>query len=220
MSSVSAILNESLRDYTSSLSALREDDVLRRLRERTAQEEMARMQISVEQGRFMAMLCKLTGAQKAVEVGVFTGYSALCVAQQLPADGRLVACDVSEEWTSIAKPFWEEAKVQDRIDLRLGPASDTLQAMLDAGEAGDYDFAFIDADKEAYPDYFEKCLKLMKPGGLITLDNIFLGGNAVKPEDRPSPKAMHKLTREIMEDPRVDASLIPIGDGLLLARKR
>ena len=219
MSSSSITVNEQLRDYTRALSALREDDVLKRLREKTAEQEMARMQISVEQGRFMANLASIIQAKRAVEVGVFTGYSALCVAQRLPQDGLLVACDVSEEWTSIAKPFWEEAGVAQRIDLRLAPASETLQALLDANEAGTYDFAFIDADKESYEDYYEKCLKLLRPGGLITLDNIYLGGRAVEPVDEPAPKIMHALTRKIFEDQRVDTSLIPIGDGLLLTRK-
>ncbi|MEQ8699750.1 MAG: class I SAM-dependent methyltransferase, partial [Bauldia litoralis] len=159
--------------------------------------------------------------RRAIEVGVFTGYSSLCIAQQLPPDGRLVACDVSDEWTSIARRYWDRAGVADKIVRRLGPATETLGAMVEAGEAGTYDFAFIDADKEAYPDYFELCLTLLRQGGLIAIDNIFMHGRALRPDtDSASGKAIHKLTRQVFADERVDTSLVPIGDGVLLATKR
>jgi predicted O-methyltransferase YrrM len=196
-----------------------ESDVLRRLREETAGLEDAIMQISPEQGRLMAVLARGIGAGRALEVGVFTGYSALCVAQELPADGRLVACDLSEEWTSIAQRYWEEAGVAGLVDLRLGPAEETLAELARARET--FDFAFIDADKAAYGTYFEWCVQLVRPGGMIAVDNMFLGGRVWdEAVDDPGARAVRALTEGVQSDPRVDASLLPIGDGLLLALRR
>lgn len=197
-----------------------ESEALARLREETAKLPNGYLQISVEQGRLMAMLASAIGARRCLEVGVFTGYSALCVAERLPPDGRLVACDVSEEWTSIGRRFWQEAGVADRIDLRLGPASDTLATLVAGGEAGTYDFAFIDADKEGYDDYYEKCLILLRTDGIIAIDNIFMHGRTFDPAttDGP-PAAVRQVTSKIFADSRVDPALVPIGDGLLLVRK-
>lgn len=208
-------------EYVRHLAGLRESRLLADLRAETSKLPMAIMQISVEQGQFMGLLTAALRVRRAIEVGVFTGYSSLCIAQQLPTDGKLVACDVSDEWTSIARRYWERAGVADRIDLRLGPAADTLKTMVEAGEEGAYDFAFIDADKEAYPTYYELCLTLLRQGGMIGIDNIFMHGRALSADtDSASGKAIHKLTRLIFADDRVDASLVPIGDGLLLATKR
>jgi predicted O-methyltransferase YrrM len=208
-------------EYVRGLAALREPPLLAALRAETATLPEAIMQISPEQGQFMALLIRALDVRRAIEVGVFTGYSALCVARELPADGRLVACDVSDEWTAIGRRYWAEAGVADRIDLRLGPAADTLAAMVEAGEAAAYDFAFIDADKQSYDRYYELCLTLVRPGGMIAIDNIFLHGRALSPEtDSASGKAIHALTRKIFDDDRVDAALVPIGDGVLLATRR
>jgi len=220
MSTHSHSLDEGLSDYVRRTSMISEGRLLARLREETSTLEMARMQISVEQGRLMAQLAGLPGMRRAIEVGVFTGYSSLCVAQSLPADGLLVALDVSEEWTSIARRYWEEAGVAHKVDLRLRPAGESLNAMLEAGESGQYDFAFIDADKESYPRYYSHCLELLRSGGLLLIDNMFLGGRVVEPS--PDDKAGHvvrNLAADIFRDERVAASLIPIGDGLLMARK-
>jgi predicted O-methyltransferase YrrM len=220
MSTTSNLLEERCRDYVRALSQRREDAVLARLREQTAKLPMGIMQISVEQGRLMEMLARATGVKRAIEVGVFTGYSSICVARALPADGRLIACDVSEEWTSTARLAWAEAGLTEKIELRLAPASETLTAMLEAGEAGTYDFAFIDADKEAYPDYYEKCVALLRPGGLVAIDNMFMRGKVfdAAPEEA-GPRVVRKLAETIFADERVEPSLVPIGDGLLLARK-
>ena len=223
MSLRSDALEERVSDYVRNRSLGRESAALARLRERTAVLEMARMQISVEQGRLMAVLVAMLGARRVIEVGTFTGYSALCVAELLPPSpaGRLVACDLSREWTAIGREAWKEAGVADRIDLRLGPASATLAAMIAAGEAGGYDFAFIDADKKGYDDYYEKCLTLLRPGGALAVDNIFWDGRALDPpEADPDSVAIHALTAKVFADERVDPALVPIGDGLLLARKR
>jgi caffeoyl-CoA O-methyltransferase len=221
MSLTTAGLDDKLRAFLHAASAKREDDVLARLRAETAPLEMARMQISVEQGRLMALLAQSIGARRALEIGTFTGYSALCVARVLPEDGTLVACDVSEEWTAIARRAWTEAGVADRIDLRLAPADETLDAMRAAGEDGTYDFAFIDADKEAYDGYYERCLALLRPGGLLTIDNVFLGGRIVDldTEDRAAD-VVRALSTKIADDARVDPALVPIGDGLWVVRKR
>ena len=221
MSRTTAGLDDKLRAFLQATSIGREDAVLTRLREETAPLEMARMQISVEQGRLMALLAQSIGAHRALEVGTFTGYSALCVARVLPENGKLVACDVSEEWTSIARRAWAEAGVADRIDLRLAPANDTLDALRAAGEDGTYDFAFIDADKEAYDGYYERCLALLRPGGLMTIDNVFLSGRVVDVEtEDPAAAVVRALSYKISADPRVDPALVPIGDGLWIVRKR
>jgi predicted O-methyltransferase YrrM len=212
---------EALAVYLRDISAARESDVLRRLRERTAPMAEARMQISVEMGRLMALLTRLTGARRALEVGTFTGYSALCIAEALPEDGTLVCCDVSEEWTSIGRAFWEEAGAAGRIDLRLAPALGTLVGLRAAGHEGTFDLAFVDADKEAYAAYAEHCLALLRPGGLVLFDNALWGGTVVAPEpDDEAANVLRALTERLFADERVDPALVPIGDGLLLARKR
>ena len=200
---------------------LRESAVARRLREVTATLPRARMQISPEQGAFMQMLIRLLGARRTLEVGTFTGYSALMVAEALPADGRIIACDVSDEWTAIGRPFWEEAGVADRIDLRLGPAIGTLDGLLVAGAQGSLDFAFIDADKSSYDAYYERALRLLRPGGLIAVDNtLWKGAVADAACQDADTLAIRQLNRKICGDARVDMVLLPIGDGLTLARKR
>jgi predicted O-methyltransferase YrrM len=221
MSSRTDIVDAKISDQVRALSMLRESATLARLREKTATMPKSQMQISVEQGRLMALLIDLMGAKRCLEIGVFTGYSALCVAERLPHDGKLVACDVSEEWTSVAKPFWRDAQVQDRVDLQLGPASATLAALVQSDEADTYDFAFIDADKDQYDAYYEQCLILVRPGGMIAIDNIFMRGKTFDPKSSDAgPVAVRSLTEKIFSDRRVDPALVPIGDGLLLARKR
>jgi predicted O-methyltransferase YrrM len=212
-------LDERLCDYLHDLAARREDPLLAELRRVTAELPMARMQIAVEQGLFMGLLVRMLGAERCLEVGVFTGYSSLCVARALPPSGRLVACDVSEEWTAIARRFWARAGVAERIDLRLGPGANTLQALIDAGEGGRFDFAFLDADKEGQAAYFEQCLVLLRRGGLVAIDNAFMGGDVVDAQDGAAAE-VRALSERVFGDRRVDASLVPIGDGLLLARKR
>jgi caffeoyl-CoA O-methyltransferase len=201
--------------------SLREAPVLERLREVTAAMASRNMQIAPEQGQFMAMLARLTGAKRCIEVGVFTGYSSLAVALALPADGRIVACDVSEEWTQIARKHWREAGVDGMIDLRLAPAARTLEALIASGEKGRFDFAFIDADKENYGVYYELLLQLIRPGGLITVDNTLWGGALADPSKQDeSSAALRAFNDKLHSDERIDLSLVPIGDGLTLARKR
>jgi caffeoyl-CoA O-methyltransferase len=201
--------------------SVREHPVQRELREATAGMPHAGMQISPEQGQFMALLAKLLGARRAIEVGVFTGYSALSVALALPADGKIVACDVSEEWTSMARKFWEKARVAGKIDLRLAPALETLDGLLAAGGAGQYDFAFIDADKGNYLGYYEKCLKLMRGGGLIAIDNTLWSGHVADPSHQEKDTlAIRAFNDALHGDERVDLSMLPLGDGVTLARKR
>ncbi len=213
-------MTDKLHDYLLSVS-LRETPVMTELRRVTARHRMARMQISPEQGQFMSLLVKLMGARRCIEVGTFTGYSALAVAAAMPKDGRIVCCDISEEYTDVAKPFWKKARVAGKIDLRIGPAKDTLDAMLKAGEAGTYDFAFIDANKEGYADYYARCLKLVRKGGLLAFDNIFMAGGVVDKKSKSSGvAAMKKFSAALKTDKRVDISLVPIGDGLTLAMKR
>jgi predicted O-methyltransferase YrrM len=220
MSSQTHGLSDELRNYLHSVS-LRDTDVQRRLREATAPLAMARMQISPEQGQFFQLLIELTGARRCIEVGVFTGYSALCVAMALPPEGKLIACDVSDEWTSIGRPFWEEAGVAGKIDLRLAPAVETLDALLAQGQAGSFDFAFIDADKSNYDAYYERLLQLLRPGGLIAIDNVLWGGRVIDPEAQDEDTvALRALNQKIHGDQRVTVSMVPIGDGLTLARKR
>ena len=201
--------------------SLREPAVMRRLRERTASEPQARMQITPEQGQFMQLLVQILGARKTLEVGVFTGYSALAVALALPPDGRVTACDVSAEWTSIGKPYWEEAGVAHKIDLRLAPAVDTLDRLIADGQQGTYDFAFIDADKTNYDRYYERTLVLVRPGGLIGIDNVLWHSRVIDPSvNDADTMAIRSLNTKIHADERVSLSLVPIGDGLTLARKR
>ena len=202
-------------------TSLRESALLKRLRDETAAHPQARMQISPEQGQFMQLLVKLLGARRCVEVGVFTGYSSLAVALALPADGHILACDVSEEFTAVARRYWKEAGVAGKIELKLAPARETLDARLKAGEAASYDFGFIDADKANYAHYYERILQLLRPGGMVAVDNVLWSGrvldNADKSEDTAAIRAFNKA---LHHDERVDLSMLPIGDGLTLARKR
>ncbi len=201
--------------------SVREPEVLRRLREETAKLPMAGMQIGPEQGQFLALLAKLVGAKRCIEVGVFTGYSSLSVALALPEEGRIIACDVSEEWTAIARRHWKEAGVDRKIELRLGPAVETLDALLAGGEAGRFDFAFIDADKGNYLAYYERLLKLLREGGLIALDNTLWSGDVANPgNEKPDTVSLRAVNDALHRDERIDVSLLPIGDGVTLARKR
>ena len=201
--------------------SLREHPVQAALRAATAAHPHAGMQISPEQGQFMALLVKLLGARRALEIGVFTGYSALTVALALPADGRLLACDISDEYTRVGRPYWEQAGVAAKIELQLAPARATLDARLAAGEAGPYDFAFIDADKAGYDGYYERCLQLVRRGGLIAIDNTLWAGKVAHPASGDADTtALQALNAKLHGDERIDVSLLPIGDGLTLARKR
>ena len=220
MSSRTIVLNDALYEYLLSVS-LREPDVLCRLREETAKMPQHNMQISPEQGQFMALLVELTGARKCLEVGTFTGYSTLSLALALPEDGQIVACDISKEFTSRAKPYWQEAGVAGKIDLRLGPALETLDALIADGESGAFDFAFIDADKANYQGYFQRALDLIRRGGLILVDNVLWSGAVVDPaRDDEDTEAIRAFNQACAGDPRISLSLVPIGDGLTLARKR
>lgn len=203
------------------LEISRESPLQQRLRAETHALPMGMMQVSADQGALLALLARITGARRAIEIGTFTGYSALAVAQALPADGKLVCCDISEEWTRIARRYWEEAGVASRIDLRLGPALDTLDGLLRDHGADSFDFAFIDADKSHYDRYYESCLKLVRAGGLITLDNMLWGGKVVQPDVHDADTdALRELNAKIRDDTRVDACLLTVGDGVMLARKR
>jgi predicted O-methyltransferase YrrM len=201
--------------------SLREHPAQAALREATRRHPHGGMQISPEQGQFMALLIKLMGARRTIEVGVFTGYSALSVALALPDDGRLLACDISDEYTRIGQPYWAQAGVADKIDLRLAPAVQTLDERLAAGEAGQYDFAFIDADKVSYDAYYEKCLRLLRPGGLVAVDNTLWGGDVARADVRDADTlALRAFNDKLHADERVDVALLPIGDGVTLARRR
>jgi len=219
MSNRTLNLTDALYDYVLAHS-LREHPAQTALRAATRGHERASMQISPEQGQFMALLAKLMGARNAIEVGVFTGYSALSVALALPPEGRLVACDISEEYTSVARPYWRDAGVAEKIDLRIAPALETLQSLLRDGEAGLYDFAFIDADKVSYDGYYEACLQLVRAGGLIVLDNTLRDGRVLERADSDDTAALQALNIKLREDQRIDISLLPISDGVTLARKR
>jgi caffeoyl-CoA O-methyltransferase len=214
-------LDERIDDYLMN-NSLREPDVLRRLREETiANNPHAVMAVSPVEGQFMALLVKLIGATKALEVGVFTGYSSLCTALALPAHGRVVACDVSEEWTSVARRYWAEAGVADKITLRLAPAVETLDALLRDGQAGTFDFAFIDADKGNYDNYYERALKLMRRGGLIIFDNMLWSGKVADPSVQDAETvALRALNEKLHHDERVFVSLLPVRDGMSLAVKQ
>ena len=214
------ILPEELHDYMLSVS-LREAEALKKLRKETACIPERAMQIPPEQGQFLAMLVRMLGATRALEVGVFTGYSALSVALAMPPEGRVIACDVNEEWTGVAKRYWEKAGVSEKIDLRIAPAMETLDALILGGERDRFDFAFIDADKENYPGYYERCLTLIRPGGLIALDNTFLDGKVIdEGDDGADSKAIRSLNQTLHTDERVELSMVPIADGLTLALKR
>ncbi|MEM7331378.1 MAG: class I SAM-dependent methyltransferase [Chloroflexota bacterium] len=213
-------MSAELANYINQVS-VRDTAVKQRLRQETSQMQYGDMQLGQNQAQFLGLLVQLINAQRTIEVGVFTGYSTLCTALALPENGRVVACDVSEDWTSIGQRYWAEAGVAQKIDLQIGPASATLQRLLDENEAGTYDFAFIDADKTGYDIYYEQCLKLIRPGGLIAIDNVLWGGavaNASRQDADTS--ALRALNAKIHADSRVDLTLVPIGDGLMLARKR
>ena len=220
MSNQTITLTPALYRYLLDVS-LREPEILQRLRAYTAGLPRASMQIAPEQGQLMALLVKLSNARRAIEVGVFTGYSALSVALALPADGRLIACDIDEDWTTIARDYWREAGVLDKIELRLGPALQTLDALLAEGQKGSFDLAFIDADKENYIAYYERLLELLRPGGLIVVDNVLWGGGVVDPTDQDTDTvAIRAFNEHVRQDERIVLSLVPIGDGLTLALKR
>jgi len=201
-------------------NSVREPDILRRLREETARDSMARMQIAPEQGQFMQLLVRLMDARRYLEVGVFTGYSSLAVALAMPAEGRILACDVSDAWTKVARKYWAEAGVAEKIDLRLAPALQTLDGLIAAGEAGSFDFAFIDADKTSYRAYYERALTLIRVGGLIAVDNTLWEGRVADPKARDADtQAIRDFNRHLRDDRRVQLCLVPIGDGLSLALK-
>lgn len=220
MSKKTLQITDDLYDYLLSVS-LREPDILRELREETAAMPRANMQIAPEQGQFMALLIELLGARKTLEIGVFTGYSALWAALALPSDGRIVACDTSAEWTAVAQRYWQRAGVANKIDLRLAPAIETLDQLIEAGESGSFDFAFIDAEKVEYEDYYERTLELVRPGGLIAVDNVLRNGRVIDPSFTDEDTgAIRNFNSKHHHDDRVTLSLIPIADGLTLARKR
>ena len=213
-------LTDELLAYLREVS-LREPDALRKLREETAKLPMAGMQISPDQGQFMALLVRLIGARRCLEIGTFTGYSALAVALALPADGRVVCCDVSEEYTAVARRAWASAGVVGKIDLHLAPARVTLDKLRAEGRRGSFDFAFIDADKENYDHYYEAALELLHAGGLIAIDNVLWSGAVIDPKKQDADtKALRALNRKLRDDQRVDISMLPLGDGLTLARIR
>jgi caffeoyl-CoA O-methyltransferase len=212
-------LDDRLYDYVLAVS-LREPEFLARLRAETRRLPQAGMQISPEQGQFLALLVRLIGARRILEIGTFTGYSALAMTLAMPADGRLLACDVNEAWTAIARRYWAEAGVAGRIDLRLAPALATVDQLIAAGEAGRFDLAFIDADKEHYLAYYERCLRLVRPGGLIGIDNTLWNGAVADPDRHDADtEAIRALNAFLLTDDRIDLSLVPIGDGLTLARR-
>lgn len=219
MSTKTINLTPKLYDYLLHVS-LREHPVLQELRAMTAQLSAARMQISPEQGQFMALLIQLLDAKKTVDVGTFTGYSALTVALAMSHEGRVIACDVSREWTNKALTYWEKAGVANKIQLNIAPALDTLQKLIENGESATFDFIFIDADKKNYLNYYERALTLLRPGGLIAIDNVLWDGR-VADEDNQEPEtlAIRAMNKSVKEDARVTISLVPIGDGLMLVRK-
>ncbi len=220
MGKIVADINPELFQYALDVS-LRDSDIKKRLREETAALPEGRMQITPEQGQFMALLISLMGARQVLEVGIFTGYSALCMAEALPEDGRIVACDINDEWTAIGKRYWREAGVAEKIDLWIDDANTSLDRLLQNGQQGAFDLVFIDADKSSYDTYYEKSLQLLRTGGLIMVDNALWGGrvvdDSVQDEDT---RSIRKLNTKIRDDQRVEASLILVGDGLYLARKR
>lgn len=202
-------------------NSLREPEVMRRLREETAKLPRASMQIAPEHGQFMGLLLELTGARRTIEVGVFTGYSALAAALALPADGRIVACDVSEEYTAVARRYWKEAGVDHMIDLRLRPAVETLRELIEDGQQGSYDFVFIDADKTSYDSYYEFGLELARPGGLIMIDNVLWSGRVADEREQDADTlALRALNKKLHADSRITLSMLPVSDGVTLAVKR
>jgi predicted O-methyltransferase YrrM len=213
-------MSDPLYDYYASVS-LRESDLQRRLRDETAQLPNARMQVSPEQGQFLGLLVQLLRARRTLEVGVFTGYSSLATALALPEDGQIIACDVNREWTDIARRYWREAGVDRKIDLRLAPALQTLDQLIADGQAGSFDFAFIDADKSSYDAYYERALTLVRPAGLIAIDNVLWHGDPIDPAKQdPDTNAIRAINLKLQHDQRISMSMVPIGDGVTLAFKR
>ncbi|MDR3477083.1 MAG: class I SAM-dependent methyltransferase [Gammaproteobacteria bacterium] len=220
MSDTTINLTPQLYEYLQNVS-LREPEVLKQLRQQTQKMSTGHMQISPEQGQLMRLLVELIGAKKTLDIGVFTGYSALSVALALPTEGKVIGCDINGEWTKIARRFWDEAGMSHKIDLRLAPAMTTLQSLIDDGETNTFDFAFIDADKANYINYYEQCLVLVRPGGLIAIDNVLWGGDVADPAiTDANTNVIRELNDKVFRDERVAISLLPIGDGLTLARKR
>lgn len=220
MSNKTFTMSDALYEYMTDVS-LREPDVLARLREETSRLTMYKMQIAPEQGQFMQLLVKALGIRRAIEVGVFTGYSSLCVALAMPDDGRIVACDVNKKWTDIARRYWKDAGVDNKIELRLAPAQETLDTLIGEQLENHFDFAFIDADKAGYKEYYERALVLIRPGGLIAIDNTLWGGSVADTTDQAEDtQTIREFNRHVHEDERVDMCLLPIGDGLTLALKR
>lgn len=220
MSNRTIKITDELYQYMLDVS-VRESGILRRLRQETARMSSANMQSSPEQGRLLALLVQLLGARRCIEIGVFTGYSSLSVALALPDDGRIVACDVNEDYTAVARRYWREAGVEHKVILKLAPAMKTLDKLIAADEERQYDFAYIDADKTNYAEYYERVLKLLRPGGLIAVDNTLWGGGVVDDGDHSdSTVAIRAFNAKLFADERIDLSLVPIGDGLTLARKR
>ncbi len=220
MSNRTLSLTDTLYDYLLNHS-LRETEVQTRLREATRDMPEANMQIAPEQGQFMALLVELLGAKRLLEIGTFTGYSTLCMAQALPAEGRVVTCDVSREWTGMGASYWKEAGVLERIDLRIGPALETLDTMLEGGEADCFDLVFVDADKENYLNYYERSLRLVRPGGLVLFDNVLWDGDVADPDKQDADtQAIRALNQTLHNDQRVSLSMVPIGDGLSMVRRR
>ena len=220
MSSQPTLFTDTLVEYVHA-RVIRETDVLGRLREETAKHPMSEMQISPDQGQFMGVLVRALGVRLAIEVGTFTGYSATVVAMNLPDNGELVACDVSEEYTAVALRYWKEAGIADRIDLRIGPAADTLRRLLDERGPAAFDFAFIDADKVGYDEYYELCMALIRPGGVMLFDNMFMDGRVADESNKEDGvRAIRALTQKLTDDPRVDFTIVPIADGVGMVRKR
>ncbi len=220
MTNKSILLTDAMYDYLLA-NSLREPERLKQLRAETALHEHSSMQIAPEQGQFMALLATIIQAKKILEVGVFTGYSSLCFALALPPEGRITACDISEEYTAVARRYWEHAEVADKIELHLGPAVETLDKLIAAGHSGSYDLAFIDADKANYDSYYEQALALLRSGGLLLIDNVLWNGKVVDlAYDDEYTVAIRQLNAKIHTDPRVSISLLPIADGLTLALKR
>ena len=214
------IIGDELWEYMRRVT-LREPELLRRLREETAGLPSSSCQISAEQGQFMALLMHLMGARRTIEVGVYTGYSSLVIAQALPDDGRIIACDINEEWTAVARRYWREAGVERKIDLRLGPALATLDQLIENGQSGQFDFVFIDADKTNYANYYERALVLLRQGGLIGVDNVLWYGRVIDASfDDPDTRAIRAFNEQIKNDDRVWLSMLPVRDGLTLACKK
>ena len=214
------LLPPSVSEYVAAHVAS-ETELLKRLRAETAKLPMARMQIPAEQGDFLSIITHAIGAKRAIEIGTFTGYSSIAIASALGEGGKLICCDTSEEWTAIARRYWHEAKLEDRIILKLAPAKNTLKSLIDADESGKFDIAFIDADKTGYDSYYEACLKLLRPSGLIAIDNTLWSGAVADPKDQsPDTQALRNLNDKIRDDKRVESCLMTIGDGVTLVRKK